>query len=329
MSEKGNKLFCGACGGALSEVERYRHGLPGDHMASARYDILLCAKCGSGQTFPMPSDAELSDLYASYGARAPNAGCEPRDILVRLRRWYGVASASVFFDATSHWCRPLRRFMSSFLVPRATLLPLRTDVLKNRCKCRPIRLLDVGCGSCEFLEFARSSSVDCVGTEVTEDAVTRGRNLGLDLRVGNVHDFGEAETFDLIRFCHVLEHVRDPFSDLVKAHRLLGAGGYLMVAVPQIPAAVTSMGMSTCYHLPFHLHHFSRRGLKILLERSGFRIVAKKTKSNSLLIHTLSHHVGAPPLANNLGLRMACIACEMLFDAVGWGDSVEVHAVAI
>lgn len=62
--------------------------------------------------------------------------------------------------------------------------------------------------------------------------------LGID--ISPIGDFVQPKTifdlknfsFDLIIYCHVLEHIKNPFKELTKASLLLSPGGYLFVAVP-------------------------------------------------------------------------------------------------
>lgn len=324
-------FLCVACQTVSPRPLATRSGLPGDHDPAARFSILSCPACGTGRTFPFPAQDELIRLYQNYGSRpSETTGDSPRDILVTMRRQWGTRTAGICYVPRGGSFRLLRCLLASFLVPRATLLPIYTDLLAERAKGRPIRLLDVGCGSCEFLQFASAAGVEAVGLEITEEAAGAGRKLGLDVRSGTIQDISPGqERFDIVRFSHVLEHVPDPRADLLCARRLLDGGGYLMLAVPQIPSAVTVLLKNRAhYHLPFHLHHFSRRGLRILVENSGFRVLRVKSKSNSVLAQSVSRWIGSETLANNVAIRLGCIAAEMAFDALGCGDAVELHAVA-
>jgi SAM-dependent methyltransferase len=168
-----------------------------------------------------------------------------------------------------------------------------------------------------------------MGLEVSEGVAEQARALGLDVRAADVTSL-KGESFDVVRFSHVLEHLRDPYETLVQSHALLGPGGYLMIAVPRMPSALTALlGRRAHFHLPFHLYHFSPRGMRMLLERSGFRIVSIKSKSNSMLCQGVSRWLHREELVNQPWMRALCIGFEMLLDAASAGGSMEIHAKAV
>lgn len=321
---------CVACRDAARDARVYARGLPGDFDSCARYSIMTCPNCGTGSTQPIPRAEELNRLYSGYGSRpSVPAVAGAADFLARWRQTWGKRSARVFYDTAGGRHRMQRRLLCAFFIPRVTLPPLYTDVLRDRVAGRRIRMLDVGCGSCEAMQFAAGAGVDVVGTEYGEEAAAKGWALGLDVRAVDIKDMVGMERFDIVRFSHVLEHVRDPEADLRAARALLGPGGYLMVAVPRFPSALTVLfGRHAWYHLPFHLYHFTPRGLRSLLERCGFRVLGSKSKSNSMLAQTVARICGQPEWANKPVLRVICIAIEMVWDACGVGDGVEMHAVA-
>jgi SAM-dependent methyltransferase len=91
-------------------------------------------------------------------------------------------------------------------------------------------------------------------------------------------DFARApfadSSWDVIALFHMLEHVPDPGAHLRSAHRLLAAGGHLVVAVPNFASLQRRIfGLRwNGLDVPRHLHHFRLRDLQALLEQSGFQI---------------------------------------------------------
>jgi SAM-dependent methyltransferase len=112
------------------------------------------------------------------------------------------------------------------------------------------------------------------GLDASEAAVRRVRDdLGLPALAGSLPHPALAEaSFDLITMRHSLEHVHRPLEVLRAAHRLLAAGGKLLVAVPNLDSAAFRwcgaawLGLD----LPRHLTHFTPHTLTLMLERAGF-----------------------------------------------------------
>lgn len=319
---------CIACTHNTQQWLDYRQQLLGDE--GRRYSVLVCPCCGTGRTEPAPSDEYLAEIYGGYGSRPMAAdGGLRADVLVRMRRAWGKATARVFFEPKGLHNRVLRRLLSCWAIPRVTLPSLRIDLVADRAEQGPLRVLDVGCGNCEFLQLASMSGLKAVGLEVSEDVASEARKLGLDVRAADVASLS-GEAFDMVRFSHVLEHLRNPYETLVQAHGLMGKDGYLMVAVPRTPSAITALlGNRAHFHLPFHLYHFTPLGIRRLLERAGFRIVSIKSKSNSILCQSVSRWLGREQLTNHAVMRALCILFEMGFDAADMGGSMEIHAQAV
>lgn len=135
----------------------------------------------------------------------------------------------------------------------------------------PGRLLDVGCGDGAFLAAAREAGFEAAGVEpgaAAEAARKRGLNVVPSL------DQVAAGPYAAITLWHSLEHVPDPAATLAAVRSLLAPGGALIVAVPDAEGLQARTFGRHWLHLdvPRHLHHFARRSLTALLQRSGFDV---------------------------------------------------------
>ena len=140
----------------------------------------------------------------------------------------------------------------------------------------PARILDVGCGSGDFMTTAREFGYEVQGIDVSEAAAKKCRDRGLKAAAGDflTEEFGGK--FDLITFWDVVEHLREPGASLKRAHELLNPGGFVFAKVPafgtltvRICNAVprTSGGLLGA---PDHVQYFSRETLGRLFEDHRF-----------------------------------------------------------
>jgi SAM-dependent methyltransferase len=139
-------------------------------------------------------------------------------------------------------------------------------------------VLDVGCGTGEFLAGAKRVGWKTTGVEPSTDAAAMAqKNHGLE-----VHEeaWMEActETFDAITLWHVLEHVHDLGKRLQQLYRLLSNDGILVIAVPNYTAADAKIFGENwaAWDVPRHLYHFSPDSMKRLLAYHGFEHIVSR-----------------------------------------------------
>ncbi|HZX34258.1 MAG TPA: class I SAM-dependent methyltransferase [archaeon] len=144
---------------------------------------------------------------------------------------------------------------------------------------KPGKALDVGCGAGTFLKTMKSLGWECHGIEVSESSKKFTGELasqGIDIKYGDLLKAGyKKNSFDLITFWHVAEHLNNPGLYLAHSRELLKKGGLLFIAVPNINSLSFRLWKSNWFHLdvPRHLSHFSPETISALAEKNGFRIV--------------------------------------------------------
>ena len=175
---------------------------------------------------------------------------------------------------------PIERVVDRFRDGRAALAARLLAGIPNAGSGR---VLDIGCGSGQFLARLARSGCQCHGTELSAETGRRAALVpGLELHLGAL----EASTyapgaFDLISIWHVLEHLPDPDSVLGYCHRWLVPGGALLIAVPNAGSWQAALFGGSWFHLdpPRHLHHFNRESLGVMLGAAGFRAERIRTLS--------------------------------------------------
>ncbi len=147
---------------------------------------------------------------------------------------------------------------------------------------RPARdgaLLDVGCGTGQFLEAARRTGYRVTGIDPSRRQleVARARFGLTDLHALTLAEYAHQASgaaFDVVAAFQVLEHVADPLGFLAEARRLLRPGGQLAVGVPNW--RMWSVLREPMDAPPNHLTRWSTTSLRAALERSGFEVLRER-----------------------------------------------------
>jgi|SRR3989344_5060019 len=139
-------------------------------------------------------------------------------------------------------------------------------------------LLDVGAATGYFLDLARAQGWQTSGVEISPFASERARAKGLSVITGTPGDLPGGHKFDVITLWDVIEHMPEPNLDVDLLAEMLSPGGVLAIITPDATSLYARLrGLS--WHLlvpPEHINCFSRRGLRLFLERHGFEILKEK-----------------------------------------------------
>lgn len=103
------------------------------------------------------------------------------------------------------------------------------DMIKKEDK-----VLEIGTGSGIFFEKLSAKVDDCLGLELSNKAIENARQRGLNVinELIEVHAEKHENTYDVVCFFQVLEHITNVKSFLEGAIKCLKPGGKLIIAVP-------------------------------------------------------------------------------------------------
>jgi SAM-dependent methyltransferase len=154
-------------------------------------------------------------------------------------------------------------------------LPLRTRFLQRHA--RPgWRALDLGCGEGLFTALLAQAGTDVVGVDISATALARARSRhpSLDFRLVELDGplrFDD-ETFELVWASEVLEHIADTARWLSEVRRVMTPGGTLLLTTPAHGRVRLVLWGIEPFSPPLgdHLHLYSGRSLRALLDQFGF-----------------------------------------------------------
>jgi len=206
-----------------------------------------CRRCGLVYTDPAPSGEELRRVAEEW-ARKHHAGAH------RLQ-WEGNPDLQELIHGPRMWRMEAYRHFN--------------------------RLLDVGCSTGDFLEYASRRGWNTAGCELASHTteVARGR-LGCEIRTGPFEASGfEEESFDVVTMWDVIEHLHDPVSAVMEAWRILRPGGLLAISTPNYNSFSRHVLGKKWEGLipPRHLFVFSPRTARRLIAATGGRLAALRT----------------------------------------------------
>lgn len=168
---------------------------------------------------------------------------------------------------------------------------IRNVILRYK---RTGRVLDVGCGSGNFLRCMREAGFKAFGIEPSRSGSDYARDINrLDVFTGSVERYNQTareQRFDIVTLLNVLEHLTHPHRSLGAICDLLEQGGLLIVVVPDArfhaiigrirrffgvrdPYWLKGRSVLSGFKLPDHLTSFTPATLRKMLESGGFSVL--------------------------------------------------------
>lgn len=131
------------------------------------------------------------------------------------------------------------------------------------------KLLDIGCGNKPYLPLFFDVLDEYIGLDLPNSGSTnKPKNLA-DVYCSVLKLPFQSNSFDTVISTQVLEHVAEPKTMLLEAHRVLKGGGYLILTAPM------TWGL---HEIPYDYYRYTEYGLKYLAEKAGFKIVYIKER---------------------------------------------------
>lgn len=193
----------------------------------------------------------------------------PQPSLENLPQYYKSEDYISHTDAKRNLFEKAYHFVKEIALKRKLKL---INSFSNNSK----KLLDVGCGTGDFLKIAKENNWTVSGIEPNDDA----RHLANQKTGGSAFEVNqllkmEAHSFDVITLWHVLEHLPKLEEQMALFKKILKPDGVLIIAVPNYKSydATYYKNFWAAFDVPRHLWHFSKIAISKLVAKEQMRVV--------------------------------------------------------
>ena len=227
-----------------------------------------CVVCGEAEDLPV--------AFEKHGVKIRRCGgCSHLFVSPRL-----PDEAVPELYSSAYWDDYMRAIGSPTLAERVPFdyqngwAKLRRDILPWRSGGR---LLEVGASNGGLVKAADEAGFDAVGIEPAEEICALARRMhGVDMRCTTLPEAGfEPESFDVIAYYDVLEHLFDPRRELEEVRRVIAPGGLLVIeTLTSASLKLIEEGENWFLLNPVeHVHFFDEGNGALLAEQCGLRVL--------------------------------------------------------
>ena len=196
------------------------------------------------ETFPQPQSEKLSEYYKSE-------------------------------DYISH--TDTKRNLLEFAYHKVREISLKRKLkLINSFQSETKTILDIGCGTGDFLETALKDNWNITGIEPDENArqIANAKTSNSVFEIEHLKKL-QPNSFDIITLWHVLEHLPNLEMHTALFKSLLKPNGTLVIAVPNFKSydAQYYNNFWAAYDVPRHLWHFSKSAIEGIFKKENMKLV--------------------------------------------------------
>jgi len=261
-----------------------------DHTVSREtFNVVQCDACGFRFTNPRPEEKEIGKYYQAeeYISHSDtSAGI--------VNKLYQIVRNSTIKQKV----KLINRITASKVVSR--------------------NILDIGCGTGEFLNACREVGWNITGVEPSEIArknAVQKHNI-TPLSQEKLFEINENK-FDVITLWHVLEHVYLLDRTIQQISKILSDNGTLIIAVPNCNSFDANKygAFWAAWDLPRHIFHFTKTDIEALFKKHNFRlteVIPMRFDSYYVSLLSEKYKNGSSNLSSGFwnGLRSNCSARE-------------------
>jgi 2-polyprenyl-3-methyl-5-hydroxy-6-metoxy-1,4-benzoquinol methylase len=216
-------------------------------VSGEEFELILNSEYGFLETTPQPSSSKLPDYYKSK-------------------------------DYISHTDSQRNLFEKAYHFVRTISLKKKLKLI-NAYASENKTLLDVGCGTGDFLQIAKLNNWSISGIEPNQQAreIANKKTSHSVFEINQLLKFNE-NSFDMITLWHVLEHLPDLENHVKVFKKLLKKSGTLIIAVPNYKSYDAKLYKQfwAAYDVPRHLWHFNKTSISNLFAKQSMEVIKVK-----------------------------------------------------
>ena len=162
----------------------------------------------------------------------------------------------------------------------------RYKILNKFIKKKSPRILELGCSTGFFLEYANEKGWKTSGLELNSSAVNFAVKRGLDVINKDFLKYKFKKKYDAFLAFDVIEHLVDPKKILKKAYDILNKNGLIFVYVPNWNSASRLMIGEKDSHFIWpthHLNYYTPETLQIFFKKCNFELLYWETKGLDMI----------------------------------------------
>lgn len=210
----------------------------------------------SGENFELMYNSEL-DMLETF----------PKPLLEKLPSYYESEDYISHTDSKKSLVDKVYQLVKGYaLKNKLKLINSFQTIEKN--------VLDVGCGTGDFLLTCKNNNWNVVGVEPNKKAKKIAEQKLHDKTIFENINQLQGKQFDIITLWHVLEHVPDLNEYISKLKALLKPNGVLVIAVPNYKSFDASYYKNfwAAFDVPRHFWHFSQKSISVLFSKVGLKV---------------------------------------------------------
>ncbi|TYA52200.1 class I SAM-dependent methyltransferase [Formosa maritima] len=212
-------------------------------VSGEKFQLLYNLEFDMLETFPQPNDEQLPEYYKTE-------------------------------DYISHTDTKRNLFEKIYHLVRSVSLKRKLKLIES-CVSSSKNLLDVGCGTGDFLQTALKNNWVVSGIEPNLEArkIANSKTNNSVFEIEQLEKF-ESNSFDVITLWHVLEHLPNLENHLSVFKQLLKSDGTLIIAVPNYKSfdALYYKNFWAAFDVPRHLWHFSQQSISKLVSKKEMKV---------------------------------------------------------